>query len=303
MSASSYWTHRTPSGEALAAHLQQAAGWALLTAAEEVELGAAIEVGVLARNRLDADHRAADAADLAVLVAVGDRAMTRMVAANLRLVLMVARGHRTPAVPLIDLVQEGTLGLVRAVQKFDHRRGVKFSTYAVWWIRQAVQRGHAELVRSVRLPVVTSEQLRMVRAARHRLEALHAREVSDAELAEATGFSIGRVRHLVGVDSDVVQLDAPRPADDGLHTQLSTPDVLVDISSRTLTEARVQDALAVLGPQERQVLERRYGLVGQPLSAAQVGACLGLTESRVRTLERHALRRLRGHPALLAVVA
>lgn len=303
MPARSDWTHRTPSGEALAAHLQQAAGWALLTAEEEVELGAAIEVGVLARGRLEAAHDAADTADLILLAAEGDRAMTRMVAANLRLVLMVARGHRTPAVPLIDLVQEGTLGLVRAVQKFDHQRGVKFSTYAVWWIRQAVQRGHAELVRCVRLPVATSEQLRMVRAARHRLEAQHAREVTDAELAEATGFSIGQVRHLVGVDGEVVQLDAPRPADDSLYTQLSTPDVLIDLSSRTVTEARVHDALAVLSAQERQVLERRYGLVGQALSAVQVGACLGLSESRVRTLERHALRRLREHPALLAVVA
>jgi RNA polymerase sigma factor (sigma-70 family) len=301
MSQSSRPSGRSISEDPLAAHLQRAASWSLLSAADEVELGRAIEVGVLARARLEAGG--SDADDLAVLVAEGERAMARMVAANLRLVLMVARRHRTPDVSLLDLVQEGTLGLIRAVQKFDHTRGVKFSTYAVWWIRQAVQRGSAELLRAVRLPVATSEQLRMVRAARHRLQAEHARDVTVAELGEATGFSLPQVRHLLSVDSEVVHLDAPRQGDDPLHVQLSTPDLLADISIRALTTARVHDALAVLQPQERRVLERRYGLVGPALSAAQVGARLGLSESQVRRLERTALQRLREHPALHAVVA
>lgn len=287
----------------LAAHLQRTASWSLLTAADEVDLSRTIEVGVLARERLDAGVAAADAEDLAILVAQGERAMARMVAANLRLVLLVARGHRAPGVSLLDLVQEGTLGLVRAVQRFDHQRGFKFSTYAVWWIRQAVQRGSAELLRAVRLPVATSEQLRMVRAARHRLLAERASDVTTAELAEATGFSLAQVRHLLSVDREVVHLDAPRPGDDPLHTQLSTPDALADISTRAVTSARVHDALAVLQPQERRVLERRYGLVGPGMSAAQVGARLGLSESQVRRLERQALERLREHPALHAVVA
>ena len=303
MSQSSRRLGSDSAGDPLSAHLRRAASWSLLSAAEEVELSRAIEAGVLARERLESGAADAVAGDLAVLVAHGERAMARMVAANLRLVLMVARGHRTPGVSLIDLVQEGTLGLIRAVQRFDHCRGVKFSTYAVWWIRQAVQRGSAELLRAVRLPVATSEQLRMVRAARHRLQAEHARDVTEPELAEATGFSVAQVRHLLSVDSEVVHLDAPRPGDDPLHTELSTPDVLADISARTLTSSRVQDALAVLQPQERRVVERRYGLVGPALSAAQVGIRLGLSESQVRTLERHALQQLREHPALHAVVA
>lgn len=287
----------------LAAHLQRTASWSLLTAAEEVDLSRAIEAGVLARERLETGTAAAAADDLAALAAEGERAMARMVAANLRLVLMVARGHRTPGVSLLDLVQEGTLGLIRAVQRFDHQRGLKFSTYAVWWIRQAVQRGSADLLRAVRLPVATSEQLRMVRAARHRLQSERDRDLTAAELAEATGLPLQRVRHLLSVDREVVHLDAPRPSDDPLHTQLSTPDVLADISTRAVTSARVHDALAVLQPQERRVLERRYGLVGPGMSAAQVGAGLGLSESQVRRLEHRALERLREHPALHAVVA
>jgi RNA polymerase sigma factor (sigma-70 family) len=302
MSQSSRRSGRTAAEDPLAAHLQRTASWSLLTAAEEVALSRAIEVGVLARERLESDGRAS-ADDLAVLVAQGERAMARMVAANLRLVLMVARGHRTPGVSLLDLVQEGTLGLIRAVQRFDHQRGLKFSTYAVWWIRQAVQRGSAELLRAVRLPVATSEQLRMVRAARHRLEFETERDVTVAELAEATGLSLPRVRHLLSVDREVVHLDAPRPGDDPLHSQLSLPDVLADLSTRAVTSTRVHDALVALQPQERRVLERRYGLVGPGLSAAQVGARLGLSESQVRRLERRALERLREHPALHAVVA
>ncbi|HZG99060.1 MAG TPA: sigma factor, partial [Nocardioidaceae bacterium] len=122
MSQSSRRSGRTAAEDPLAAHLQRTASWSLLTAAEEVALSRAIEVGVLARERLESDGRAS-ADDLAVLVAQGERAMARMVAANLRLVLMVARGHRTPGVSLLDLVQEGTLGLIRAVQRFDHQRG------------------------------------------------------------------------------------------------------------------------------------------------------------------------------------
>ncbi len=296
-------SHRSSTEDPLAAHLQRTASWSLLTAAEEVDLSRAIEVGVLARERLEAGAAVAAADDLAVLVAEGERAMARMVAANLRLVLMVARGHRTPGVSLLDLVQEGTLGLIRAVQRFDHQRGLKFSTYAVWWIRQAVQRGSAELLRAVRLPVATSEQLRMVRAARHRLQGEHDRDVTPVELAAATGLSLPRVRQLLSVDREVVHLDAPRPGDDPLHAQLSTPDVLADISTRVVTRARVHDALAVLPPQERRVLERRYGLLGAGMSAAQVGARLGLSESQVRRIERRALERLRDHPALHAVVA
>ncbi len=296
-------SHRSGAEDPLAAHLQRTASWSLLTAAEEVDLSRAIEVGVLARERLEAGAAVAAADDLAVLVAEGERAMARMVAANLRLVLMVARGHRTPGVSLLDLVQEGTLGLIRAVQRFDHQRGLKFSTYAVWWIRQAVQRGSAELLRAVRLPVATSEQLRMVRAARHRLQGEHDRDVTPVELAAATGLSLPRVRQLLSVDREVVHLDAPRPGDDPLHAQLSTPDVLADISTRVVTRARVHDALAVLPPQERRVLERRYGLLGAGMSAAQVGARLGLSESQVRRIERRALERLRDHPALHAVVA
>lgn len=296
-------TGGAPNEDLLAAYLNEIGGWSLLTAAEEVELARAIEVGVLARQRLERANSDADGADLATLVDEGERAMARMVAANLRLVVRVARGHRTPGVALLDLVQEGSLGLIRAVQKFDHQRGLKFSTYAVWWIRQAVQRGNAELVRTVRLPVATSEQLRMLRAARHRLQATNADEPTVPQLAEATGMSLQRVHALLACDGDVVHLDAPRPADDPVHRQLSTPDVLADLSECTVTGTRIADALSVLDARERAVVERRYGLVGAAMSTAQAGAVLGLTESQVRTIERRALVRLRRHPALHAVVA
>lgn len=293
----------SPGEDPFGAYLREIGTWALLTAAEEVDLARAVEVGVLARERLERDPGGPDGSDLAVLVEQGQRAMARMVAANLRLVVMVARGHRTPGVAMLDLVQEGSLGLVRAVQRFDSRRGLKFSTYAVWWIRQAIQRGNAELVRAVRLPVAASEQLRMVSAARYRLQMLHADEPTVPQLAQATGLSEARVHALLAHDGDVVHLDEPRSVDHPLHLQLSTPDVLADLSESTVTGVRVADALSVLDATERCVVERRHGLVGVPLSAKEVGASLGLTESQVRTLERRALARLREHPALLAVVA
>ncbi len=291
---------RTPVEGTLGVFLDRA-GASLLNAQQEVELIAATEVGVLARDRLSRGCAEAERADLELLVDRGERALARMVAANLRLVVMVARGHRTPGVALIDLVQEGALGLLRAIQRFDHHRGVKFSTYAVPWIRQAVQRGNAELVRSVRLPLETSEQLRMLHAASYRLQVAGSSQPSVAQLATATGIPVGLVRELLTLDRSLVPIDEPRPADHPLHAQLSTPDGLAELGHTAVRDARIEDALSVLDELERTVIERRFGFAGPASSAQSVASALGLTQSRVRTLERQALDRLRRHPALRAV--
>ena len=243
----------------------------LLTAVEEVELARRIEAGVYA-SRLLADAGAADgpsldpqrAADLRAVAADGRVAMDHMLRANLRLVVSVAKKHAHRGLPFLDVVQEGNLGLVRAVEKFDYAKGFKFSTYATWWIRQAISRGLAEQARTVRLPVHVHEEVnKLARVAREMGQRLE-RTPTDEELAEALGSDIARVAELRRVSRDVISLDAP-VGDDG---ESSFGDLVVDEQGAVVTEAVEQQALTeqvmraidMLPPREATILRMRFGL-------------------------------------------
>ncbi|HET9507960.1 MAG TPA: sigma-70 family RNA polymerase sigma factor [Gaiellaceae bacterium] len=243
----------------------------LLNAAEEVQLAKQIERGDLIAKR-------------------------RMIESNLRLVVSIAKGYRGLGVPFLDLIQEGTLGLNRAVEKFDWRRGFKFSTYATWWIRQSVQRAVANHARTIRVPVhVVERQQKLSRAAR-RLEVELGREATKEELAEATGLPLQHVDEALGAAHASVSLNQTVGADDegelgDLFADREAADPF-DEAEESLRKQGVRRALDALPERERRILELRFGFEGEPWTLEAIGHELDLTRERVRQLEGQALSRL-----------
>jgi RNA polymerase primary sigma factor len=254
----------------------------LLTAAEEVTLAKAIERGDVTAKR-------------------------RMIESNLRLVVSIAKGYRGLGVPFLDLIQEGTLELNRAVEKFDWRRGYKFSTYATWWIRQSVQRAVANHARTIRVPVhVVERQQKLGRAAR-RLEVELGREATKDELAEATGLPRQHVDEALGAAQASVSLNQTVGADDegelgDLFADREAPDPF-DEAEESLRKQGVRRALDALPERERRILELRFGFDGEPWTLEAIGHELDLTRERVRQLESQALARLAALRDLQTVAA
>jgi RNA polymerase primary sigma factor len=223
-------------------------------------------------------------------------AKRRLIECNLRLVMSITRNYVNSGVPLLDLIQEGNLGLIRAVEKFDYRMGFKLSTYATWWIRQAVTRAIADQGRTIRLPVHVVDQVRRVMRARRILTQKLNRDPLPEEIAAESGLEVKRVQELFDLVEDPVSLETPVGDGDSLYGDMledensEQPDAAL---AKLLRGVELQEALASLNERMRHVLELRFGLNGQvPKTLEEVGAELGVTRERVRQLESRALREL-----------
>ena len=282
-------------------YLQDISTHPLLTREDEVRLGQLVADGKAAAVELSNLKNGSSSARIASLkkrVRAGDEATTEFVQANLRLVVSLARRYRSSGLPMLDLIQEGNLGLLRAVEKFDARRGFKFSTYASWWIRQAMTRSIANNGRTIRLPVHTGDQVLRMRKATSEFERVHGRQPSSAELAERVDLPLRQVEDLLP------HLSAPRSFSESLGSEgdMELGDTVEDatmpapdeqVLAHLLPEA-VGLMLASLGEREREVLFLRYGLDrGAPRTLEELAHRFNVTRERIRQIESKALAKLR----------
>ncbi|MDQ4085717.1 MAG: sigma-70 family RNA polymerase sigma factor [Actinomycetota bacterium] len=297
----------TEGRDSVGLYLDEIARTPLLDAATEVELAKAIEAGLLAEQLLAEGRvgrakggapKRATRAELEWLAAEGHRARERFLSANLRLVVSIARKYGRAQMPLLDLVQEGNTGLIRAVEKFDYARGYKFSTYATWWVRQAITRGIAQQARVVRLPVHVVEELNQIGSARRTLERQLGRDPEPEEIAAELDMPLERVNDLVSWGRDHVSLDTPVDEDGSTslgdlvarETMPGPDSTFLDVESR----ARLESLIDVLDPRAADVVRSRYGLGdGKQEKLADIAARHGISAERIRQIEREAIARLR----------
>ncbi|NNJ09932.1 sigma-70 family RNA polymerase sigma factor [Chloroflexales bacterium ZM16-3] len=289
-----------PTPDAVQHYLQEIGKVSLLNAREEVELSERIERGDAAEERLASDEEISLTLRRALDrdVDSGNEARRHLIQANLRLVVSIAKKYVGRGLSLLDLIQEGNIGLMRAVEKFDHRKGNRFSTYATWWIRQAVTRSIAEQGRTIRLPVHMSESVSQVKRTSERLSQSLERQPTPEEISIALGQPIERIERVLEAARRPVSLETP-VGDEGEHTlgdflpddDLPTPG---DFASAQLLRRDLSAALDHLNERERRIIDLRYGLVdGRRRTLEEVGRALGMTRERARQIEAEALRRLR----------
>ncbi|WP_123664231.1 RNA polymerase sigma factor [Actinocorallia herbida] len=291
-------------GDSVHTYLKAIGRRQLLTAEQEVDLAKRIEAGLYAEYKLDnAPPRmsARQRDELEWIVEDGNRAKAHMLEANLRLVVSVAKKYSDRGLSLLDVVQEGNLGLIRAVEKFDYSKGYKFSTYAMWWIRQAIQRGFADSARTIRLPVHVLELLSKLSRIERDMHQRLGREPTAEELGEEMGKSPEQVRELLRTSRQPISLDSTI-GEDG-ETRIG--DLIEDTDSveaselvdRQLMADQLRRALGVLSPREAKIMSMRFGLYdGTPRTLDEIGKHLGLTRERIRQLEKESLSKLR-HPS------
>jgi RNA polymerase primary sigma factor len=281
-------------------YLREIGQVALLTAEDEVALAQSIERGREAQGRLEqhAWRSWPERLQLERAAVHGDEARRRLIQANLRLVVSVAKKYIGGPLSLMDLVQEGNIGLMRAVEKFDVSRGNRFSTYATWWIRQAITRAIAEQSRTIRLPVHLSDAISQLRRAARQLEQALEREPTAEEVAAALGVSERKVRRLLQAAAQPISLEQPLGADGEGHVgELLADgdgDAPLEIATQRMLQQELATALLELPERERAIIELRYGLTdGRRRTLEEVGVAFGITRERTRQIEADALRHLR----------
>ena len=271
----------------------------LLTARDEVDLAKAIEAGLYAERR-EPEEGLCTAEELAELVEEGRRAKRRLIESNLRLVVSIAKRYMGRGLLFLDLIQEGNLGLIRAVEKFDYGKGFKFSTYATWWIRQAITRAIADQARTIRIPVHMVETINKIIRVQHRLHQQLGREPSLAEISAAAGFGGERVLEIQRMAREPVSLQAPigeEESDFGDFIEDSDAVVPVEAAAFTLLQEQLRVILGDLSDRERRIIRLRFGLAdGHPHTLEQVGREFGVTRERIRQIEAKTLAKLR-HPS------
>jgi RNA polymerase primary sigma factor len=286
-------------GDMVSLYIREAARVPLLKAEEEVELAQRIDLCRLAQQELGRGKVSQNRQkELRRIIQEGQVARERLIRANTRLVISVAKKYNNRGLPFLDLIQEGNIGLMRAVKNYDYRKGFKFSTYATWWIRQAISRALAEQSRTIRLPVHMSDQVNRMRRVQGQLHQDLGRTPSREELAEALDVSTEKVDQLIGVGRTPISLQTPVGEDEDevlgdLIEDAASPDP-EESTSELMMNADLWERLETLPPRELQVLQMRYGLKGEePLSLSEIGRRLGVTRERARQLEAQALKRLR----------
>ena len=289
-----------PSADLVRVYLNGIGRTALLTAEQEVDLAKRIEAGVFAAHKLETGTRlsAQRKADLKAVIRGGNAARNHLLVANLRLVVSLAKRYTGRGMPLLDLIQEGNLGLIRAVEKFDYTKGFKFSTYATWWIRQAISRGMADQGRTIRLPVHLVEQVNKLSRLKRELHQQLGRDATMAELAEESGIPEEKIADLLDHARDPVSLDMPVGSDE----EAPLGDFIED-SESTSAEAQVvagfmhsdiNKVLKTLDEREQSVVRLRYGLDdGRPHTLDEIGRVFGISRERVRQIERDSMAKLR----------
>jgi RNA polymerase sigma factor (sigma-70 family) len=287
------------SDDAVKDYLQKIGQISLLTAEDETELARRIEVGVLAQEKLAQGVESASLAEeLRFLVREGEAANRRFVRSNLRLVVTIAKRYVRHGVPFMDLIQEGNIGLDRAVKKFDYRQGYKFSTYATWWIRQAISRGIADSGRLIRVPVHTGEKITVVRKAIREFEVDTGRAPTVDELAGVTGYTTRMVKRLLDADQEPVSIQTPIGDESGsefgdlIEDDDSAP--VIDIITARIRQDLLWARIDALPSREAEIIRMRFGLGdGDPMTFDEVGAVFGVSRERIRQIEKRALKMLR----------
>ncbi len=289
--------------DAVGMYLEEVAAHSLLTAEDEVRLARAMEASRRAQHRLDTEIGLSPSEKALLYRAVngGDEAKTEFIRSNLRLVISIAKRYSGRGLDLLDLIQEGNLGLIRAVEKFDWRKGFKFSTYATWWIRQAITRGLGNYGRTIRLPVHMVDVVRTVQETELSLHEQYRRPPTVAEISLVSGLDEEKIVIALRAPSETVSLDRPVGEDgDAELGDFVRDEGAVDPFVQVADVARreeLEKALSMLDERERIVVDLRYGLDGQPpRTLSDVGGIVGITRERVRQIETRALSKLR-HPS------
>jgi RNA polymerase primary sigma factor len=292
------------SDDTVGLYLKEMAQVPLLSTEEEVSLARRLEQGTLASEKLSNGHASSltddELMDLELVVEDGQAAREHLIKANTRLVVSIAKKYVGRGVPFLDLIQEGNLGLMKAVEKFDYRRGYRFSTYATWWIRQTITRAIADQGRTIRVPVHMSDRIRRLYKAARQLEQTNGRKPTPEEIAEVLDLEPRKVQWMLRVSWQPLSLEHPvgEEEDSELGSFIeddSTPTPTQTVQDHLLRE-KVEELLSTLTPREARILRLRFGLQnGRSYTLEEVGQKFGLTRERIRQIEGKALRRLR-HP-------